>query len=210
MRWTRHGVVCVSHADERHGADGEVVWSWPPGAEAKVVGFDEFDGRQGQESRSLGRSRISRETIAQGMPDDPADPVVTAACTFFARGPWVRPSPGIPCALSVGGRTNRQDSDAKCVAGMLAFDSRHASPCRNTDAAAASRFDRRRLWNTGSRALRPPRTMVAEIHHDRHYEERSGRNNPGAKARVRITARSMSSGRAFARTRWLTMTRDHA
>jgi hypothetical protein len=127
MRWTRHGVVCVSHADERHGADGEVVWSWPPGAEAKVVGFDEFDGRQGQESRSLGRSRISRETIAQGMPDDPADPVVTAACTFFARGPWVRPSPGIPCALSVGGRTNRQDSDAKCVAGMLAFDSRHAS-----------------------------------------------------------------------------------
>ena len=26
-----------SHADERHGADGEIVWSWRPGAGAKVV-----------------------------------------------------------------------------------------------------------------------------------------------------------------------------
>jgi hypothetical protein len=25
----------VSHADERHGADGEVVWSWHPDADAK-------------------------------------------------------------------------------------------------------------------------------------------------------------------------------
>jgi len=25
------------HADERHGADGEIVWSWRPGAGAKVV-----------------------------------------------------------------------------------------------------------------------------------------------------------------------------
>jgi hypothetical protein len=27
--------------------------------------------------------------------------VVTAACFFVAGGPWVRPSPGIPCALSI-------------------------------------------------------------------------------------------------------------
>ena len=27
----------VSHADERHGADGEIVWSWRPGAGAKVA-----------------------------------------------------------------------------------------------------------------------------------------------------------------------------
>src|SRR5277367_3469987 len=39
------------------------------------------------------------KTIAQGMPVDPAPPVVTAACFFVAGGPWVRPSPGIPCAL---------------------------------------------------------------------------------------------------------------
>jgi hypothetical protein len=45
------------------------------------------------------------KTIAQGMPVDPAEPVVTAACFFAAGGPWVRPSPGIPCALfdSLGG-----------------------------------------------------------------------------------------------------------
>jgi hypothetical protein len=33
------------------------------------------------------------------MPVDPAEPVVTAACFFVAGGPWVRSSPGIPCAL---------------------------------------------------------------------------------------------------------------
>ena len=32
-----------------------------------------------------GRARISRKTIAQGMPDDPAKPVVTAACVFCCR-----------------------------------------------------------------------------------------------------------------------------
>ncbi len=52
------------------------------------------------------RSRISAKTAAQGMPDEPALPVVPAACIFFAGGPWVRPSPGIPCALITieGGR----------------------------------------------------------------------------------------------------------
>jgi hypothetical protein len=33
------------------------------------------------------------------MSVDTAKPVVTAACFFVAGGPWVRPSPGIPCAL---------------------------------------------------------------------------------------------------------------
>jgi hypothetical protein len=28
-------------ADDWRFADGEVVWSWHPGADAKVVGFDE-------------------------------------------------------------------------------------------------------------------------------------------------------------------------
>jgi hypothetical protein len=30
------------------------------------------------------------KTIAQGMPVISAEPVVTAACFFVARGPWVR------------------------------------------------------------------------------------------------------------------------
>jgi hypothetical protein len=41
------------------------------------------------------------KTIARGMPVVPAEPVVTAACFFVAAGPWVRPAPGIPCALSI-------------------------------------------------------------------------------------------------------------
>lgn len=33
------GLCCsgLSLADERHGADGEIVWSWPPDAEAKLA-----------------------------------------------------------------------------------------------------------------------------------------------------------------------------
>jgi hypothetical protein len=38
-------------------------------------------------------------SLAQGMSVDPADPVVTAPAFFVPGGPWVRPSPGIPCAL---------------------------------------------------------------------------------------------------------------
>jgi hypothetical protein len=36
-RWTRHVAACVLRADERHGANGEIVWSWPPGAEVKLA-----------------------------------------------------------------------------------------------------------------------------------------------------------------------------
>jgi len=39
-------------------ADGEVVWSWPPGAEVKFAALWRARGRQGQERRSLGRARI--------------------------------------------------------------------------------------------------------------------------------------------------------
>jgi len=33
------GRSVFSHADERHGADGEIVWSWHPGADAKSAPF---------------------------------------------------------------------------------------------------------------------------------------------------------------------------
>src|SRR5690242_21005915 len=46
-----------------------------------------------------GEHEGNRKPIAQGMPDDSAAPVVFAASFFSAGGPWVRPSPGIPCAL---------------------------------------------------------------------------------------------------------------
>jgi hypothetical protein len=37
MRWTRSLAACSLHADERVSADGEVVWSWSPGAETKFA-----------------------------------------------------------------------------------------------------------------------------------------------------------------------------
>jgi hypothetical protein len=39
MRWTRSLAACSLHADERVNADGEVVWSWSPGAETKFAMF---------------------------------------------------------------------------------------------------------------------------------------------------------------------------
>jgi hypothetical protein len=64
---------------------------------------------------SPGRSRISVKTIAQGMPDDPAEPVVTAACVFCLQaGHWGRPPPGIPCALPI--RRGRQCDNSGAIA----------------------------------------------------------------------------------------------
>ena len=40
---------------------------------------------RGQDSRSPGRARIIRNTIAQGRPEVSAEPVVTAACFSFCR-----------------------------------------------------------------------------------------------------------------------------
>src|SRR5689334_19288200 len=53
------------------------------------------------------------------MPDDPAAPVVPAPCFFIARGPWVRPSPGIPCALFDSGGENDAQLGCDRAAGML-------------------------------------------------------------------------------------------
>src|SRR5215813_4959114 len=100
MRWTRE----LRKDERKRNADGEVVWSWRPDAGAKFTGFDEPCGRRGQESPVPGEiTKDTVKTIAQGMPDDLAEPVVTAACFLLAGGPWVRPSPGIPCALLIYG-----------------------------------------------------------------------------------------------------------
>jgi hypothetical protein len=55
-------------------ADGEVAWSRRPDAGAKLRMMMRSDG--GKRARSPGRSRISRKTIAQGMPVVSAEPVV--------------------------------------------------------------------------------------------------------------------------------------
>jgi hypothetical protein len=59
----------VSATTKMQLADGEIVWSWRPDAGAKFSRkrFRESDG--GKRARSPRRARISRKTIAWGMPD---------------------------------------------------------------------------------------------------------------------------------------------
>ena len=79
MRWT-----CGSRQASVTGADGQAVWSRSPDAGIKLVDF--FRGRRWLQSPvHRGERGISRNTVAQGMPVDPAEPVVTAACFFVCR-----------------------------------------------------------------------------------------------------------------------------
>src|SRR3954465_14204029 len=59
-----------------------------------------------------GRVRINRKPIAQGRPVVRADTCGSAACFFSARGPWVRPAPGLPRTLSLSRVDDRQSLDA--------------------------------------------------------------------------------------------------
>src|SRR5262247_4177572 len=68
----------IDHETNDAEADGEVVWSWPPDAEAKLRKM--IARRREQESPVPGEStKETVKTVAQGMPDDLAEPVVTAA-----------------------------------------------------------------------------------------------------------------------------------
>jgi hypothetical protein len=68
IRGVRGAVAAISCARRALTvADGEIVWSWPPGAEACAT--RKRRRKRGQVSRSPRRSRISRKPIARGMPD---------------------------------------------------------------------------------------------------------------------------------------------
>jgi len=67
--WGGEAVAALSRATNGFDADGEVVWSWPPGAEARAMrsrivanAKTHFAsrGKRGQSSRSPRRARISR------------------------------------------------------------------------------------------------------------------------------------------------------
>jgi hypothetical protein len=94
-----------SRADQRRfgGRRSRVVLT--PRAGVKLADLSAGDG--GKKARFPGEStKDTVKTIAQGMPEaDPAEPVVPSPCFFTARGPWVRPSPGMPCALLMSGGT---------------------------------------------------------------------------------------------------------
>ena len=64
MRWT-----LWRRKTSGANADGEVVWSWRPDAGAKFLRSKLLRDDGGKRARSPGRARISRKTIAWGMPD---------------------------------------------------------------------------------------------------------------------------------------------
>jgi hypothetical protein len=101
---TNVAVRCGGRGDHERrtwfAADGEVVWSWRPWVGVKLAMMLSHRADDGDNKAwSPGRARISRKTIAQGRPVDPARTCGSCPVHFFARGPWVRQSPGLPCAL---------------------------------------------------------------------------------------------------------------
>jgi len=82
-------------------ADGEIVWSWRPDAGAKSAMMLRITlVTVANKPGTPGRPRISRKTIAQGRPDDPAYTCGNyRVLTTNAHGPRVRRAPGFPCAL---------------------------------------------------------------------------------------------------------------
>src|SRR4051794_9245790 len=80
--------ILVSRSGRRtERGDGEMVWSWHRGADAKPVVMM-IRWRRGQDSRSPGRAPITRQTVAQGRPDIG---LILWFCRvlFVARGPRV-------------------------------------------------------------------------------------------------------------------------
>jgi hypothetical protein len=64
----------------RIGADGEIVWSWSPDAGTKLA--SDSRATAANKPGAPRRARISRNTIAQGRPVVPAEPVYW--CAFIA------------------------------------------------------------------------------------------------------------------------------
>ena len=65
-------------------ADGKTAWSWSPDAGIKFAS-DDLRATVATKPGTPGRARHKPKTIAQGVPVDPAEPVVTAACFFVCR-----------------------------------------------------------------------------------------------------------------------------
>jgi len=82
-------------------ADGEVVWSWHPWADAKLAD-DDLRATVTTRSWTPGRARSSVNTIAQGNVGVSASPVVDLLVCFFTfahEAMRAARAPGIPCAL---------------------------------------------------------------------------------------------------------------
>jgi hypothetical protein len=78
-------------------ADGEIVWSRRPDAGADLAMMLSHHADDGDNKAwSSGRSRISRKTIAQGMPAAPAEPVVLPRAFLLHADHGCSPHPAFP------------------------------------------------------------------------------------------------------------------
>jgi hypothetical protein len=99
-RWVRDAVDVAARETNVIVADGEVVWSWHPDADAKSC-RDGWQGDSGKKARSLGRARSKPINHRAGNAGASGQPVVTNSCAFyFAReAAGAAEASGIPCAL---------------------------------------------------------------------------------------------------------------
>ena len=106
--------------DVRCAAYGQAVWSCPANAGDKPV--SQLAGAGGKKAGSPRRSRSSRKTIAQGVPDDFGVPVLAsrAFSLFCTQGSGCVVHPAFPAPSSLEGATNRCTTRTRNrAAGML-------------------------------------------------------------------------------------------
>ena len=89
--------------------DGEMVWSWHRGADAKPVGMM-IRWRRGQDSRSPGRAPITRSNRRAGKAGYWAEPVVLPRAYLLHADRGYQSIPGLPCASSLRERFSRDDN----------------------------------------------------------------------------------------------------
>jgi hypothetical protein len=111
-------------------ADGEVVWFWRLDAGVKFLRSKLLGGDGDNKPITEESAKETVKTIAQGMPGDSGEPVVTTVCLLpSAHGPWVHRASGIPCSLYFGGakiscrpRANRAAGSRRCIWLSLLFE----------------------------------------------------------------------------------------
>jgi len=104
-------------------AYGEIVWAWRPGAGVKSCRGESLCRWWWQESRSPGRTRISRKAIAQGRPGVLRWTCMLVGSISFCNTPArprVQRAPGLPCALWFLGARNSCKPRANHAARMRA------------------------------------------------------------------------------------------
>jgi hypothetical protein len=134
-RWQQDAMDAMRRQTSDVIAYGEVVWSWRP--KAGVTPCEMMQGNGDNNAWSPGRSRISRNTIAQGRPDVTARPVVPAPCIIFARGPWVLAKhPAFPAPSRFRGHVRWHHSGTGCRENAQACH--HDSSCPASSGASST------------------------------------------------------------------------